>query len=94
MLKTNKDIFSIILYGSCALGRDDEDSDIDIIVIADTNINGKKEITALSAGTTREINISVYTPSEWRRKANVDKIFYEKVIIDSISLYGNKPVVL
>ncbi len=94
VLSTKKGILSIILYGSAAIGRDDENSDIDILVIADTDSKGKKEISAKATGTKREVNISVYTPSEWKSKANSDKIFYEKVIIDSIALYGNKPVVL
>ncbi len=94
VLNTHKSILSILLYGSCAFGRDDENSDIDLLVIADTDSKGKKEIVSQAHGTQREINISVYTPSEWRRKAVADKIFYEKVIIDSVALYGQKPVVL
>ncbi len=94
VLKTGKSVLAIILYGSCAIGRDDENSDIDIIVIADTDAKGKREIAGRSTGTSREINISVYTPSEWRRKAEGDKIFYDKVIVDSIAIYGQKPVVL
>ncbi len=94
ILNTHKSILSILLYGSCAIGRDDENSDIDILVIADTDAKGKKEIASQAHGTQREINISAYTPSEWRRKAESDKIFYEKVIIDSVALYGQKPVVL
>lgn len=94
ILETKKTIFSVTLYGSCAVGRDDENSDIDIIVIADTDAKGKKEIASQAHGTQREINISAYTPFEWLKKAQTDKIFYEKVIIDSIALYGQKPVTL
>lgn len=94
ILETKKSILSIVLYGSCAVGRDDENSDIDILVIADTDNTGKKLIASKAIGTKREANISVYTPSEWKRKAQADKIFYEKVIIDSITLFGQKPVVL
>jgi len=95
MLETKKGIMSIILYGSAAIGRDDENSDVDILVIADIDSKGKKEI--ISKGTFvggKEPNILVYTPEEWRRKAEKDKIFYEKAIIESIALYGEKPVVL
>ncbi|MBI2079372.1 nucleotidyltransferase domain-containing protein [Candidatus Micrarchaeota archaeon] len=94
ILKTRKTIISILLYGSTASGRDDENSDIDILVIADTNTEGKNIITALAKDTKREPNISIYTPEEWRKKATTDKIFYDKAIIDSIILYGEKPVVL
>ncbi len=94
ILNTKKSVFSILLYGSAAIGSDDQNSDLDLLVIADADERGKKEIAALSSGTKREINISVYTPTEWRKKASMDKIFYEKVVTDSISLYGQKPVVL
>ena len=94
ILKTKKTILSIILYGSTAIGRDVETSDIDILVIADTDWNGKKSILACAIDTSREPNITVYSSQEWRKKAEVDKIFYEHVIIDSIVLYGQKPVVL
>ena len=94
ILKTDKSILSIVLYGSTATGKDDEKSDIDVLVIADTNSRGKKQIAAQARGTKREVNISIYTPDEWRKKANADKVFYENVIINSIALYGEKPVVL
>lgn len=95
MLETKKEILSIVLYGSAAVGRDDENSDIDILVIADADSKGKGEI--ISKGSFvggKEPNILVYTPEEWRSKAEKDKVFYEKAIIDSIALYGEKPVVL
>ena len=94
IVKTKQSILSIILYGSVAVGRDDENSDIDIIVIADTDQEGKKEIASFAHGTKREVNISVYSPYEWKEKAKKDTIFYEHVIIDSIALYGEKPVIL
>lgn len=92
ILKNAKHVTSIILYGSVAMGIDDEKSDIDILVIAD----GKKadEVYGLMAVKQRELNISIYSPMEWRKKASSDKIFYEQVVINSIALYGEKPVVL
>jgi predicted nucleotidyltransferase len=94
ILETGKGVIGITLYGSVAIGRDDRNSDIDVLVIADTDQKGKRQIAALAHGTERELNISVYTPSEWKEKAKKDRIFYEHVIIDSISLYGEKPVVI
>jgi hypothetical protein len=55
---------------------------------------GKREIAALARGTRRELNISVYTPHEWKEKARKDRIFYEHVIMDSMALFGEKPVVI
>jgi len=94
ILKTKKNIMSIILYGSVATGKDDEKSDVDIIVIADTDPEGKRRIMTHATGTSREMNIQVYTPMEWRKKASVNKAYYDHVIMESIALYGEKPVVL
>jgi len=85
-------VVSIVLYGSVAEGRDDEKSDIDIIVIADS----KKTTAAyqISSIGGRELNMHFYTPMEWRRKAEKDKLFYENVVLGCIPLYGERPVML
>lgn len=93
ILDTKKSILSILLYGSCAIGKNDQNSDIDLIVIGDLDPKGKREIAALAHGTIRELNISVYSILEWKKKKEADKIFYEHVIVDSVALYGEKPVV-
>lgn len=80
---------SISLYGSFARGENDEDSDMDILVIAE-----KKEIPGLHGLLDREVNVSVYSKKEWNKKAQKDKAFYEQVIIYGVSLYGKKPVVV
>ncbi|MBI5051174.1 nucleotidyltransferase domain-containing protein [Candidatus Micrarchaeota archaeon] len=94
ILKASKSVLSIVLYGSTASGRDDENSDIDLLVIADVKQEGKDRIAALATGTRREPNISIYTPEEWRNKARKDNVFYQKVLLNSVELYGEKPVVL
>ncbi len=80
---------SIILYGSCAKGSNDEGSDIDLLVVT---LKKEKEIH-LETTLDQEYNYQVYSIKEWKQKAKKDKVFYENVIIDSISLYGEKPVV-
>lgn len=92
ILKNVKQVTSIVLYGSVAQGTDDEKSDIDIIVIADTN--EKKGASGAPFIDGRELNINVFTPAEWRKNARSNKIFYEHVVMDSIVLYGERPVVL
>lgn len=87
-------ISSIVLFGSAAIGIDDEHSDLDILIIADVAPADRKKILSLPPGMGKEVNRQVYTPEEWRKKASSDKAFYDAVIIDSILLYGRKPVVL
>ncbi len=84
-------ICSIILFGSAAIGKDNPSSDIDILIIS----YKKVKISPLQAEKklNREITFLSYTLSEWRQKAKKEKPFYDRVIIDGISLYGEKPVV-
>ncbi|HNT60638.1 MAG TPA: nucleotidyltransferase domain-containing protein [Candidatus Bilamarchaeaceae archaeon] len=92
ILENVRGVVSIVLYGSVAEGRDDEKSDIDIIVIADS----KKTAAAyqVSGIGGRELNMHFYTPAEWRRKAEKDKLFYENVVLGCIPLYGERPVMV
>ena len=91
LLESYPSINSILLFGSVALGTDNPSSDVDLLIISHQKI----KIGPLKAERKlkRELSIITYPHSVWRGKAKSDKIFYEKVIIDSISLYGEKPVV-
>jgi predicted nucleotidyltransferase len=86
-----ENVSSILLYGSVALGTDDEKSDIDILVIADME---KRPSIGVPAVGGRELSITTYSPMEWRKKARKEKAFYDNAIMNSILLYGEKPVVL
>jgi len=85
------EISSIVLYGSVARGDDDAKSDIDILVISRKKIR----VAGLRSERTlkRELTILSYTLPEWREKAKRDKVFYDRVIVDGIVLYGEIPVV-
>jgi hypothetical protein len=41
----------------------------------------------------KEVTFLVYTVDEWRKKAKSDKVFYDRLILDGIALYGEMPVV-
>lgn len=94
ILKASPSILSILVYGSVAQGVDDEKSDLDILVISDSKSEGKHAIMACAEKTAKEPYILVYSMQEWKEKAQKDKVFYDNVIINSIVLYGEKPVVL
>ena len=89
LLKRHRTINSILLYGSLARGDDDEKSDIDILIISRKPI----KLKPLKSHLKREVTIVAYTLSEWRKKSVTDKPFYDRVIMDGIALYGEKPIV-
>ena len=91
IISKNKDVLSIVVYGSVARGDDDETSDIDLLIISrkDNILNGLKKEKNLG----REVTIIGYTYKEWKEKAEKDKVFYDNAIIDCIPIFGEKPVV-
>ena len=90
-LKKTHPTSSIVLYGSCARGEDDPESDIDLLVI------GRKteqvDVSKFEKSVGRKITCLIYTPQEWEEKAQKDKAFYERILVDGIVLHGNLPVV-
>ncbi len=89
LLKNQKSITSIMLYGSTARGEDDQKSDIDILIISRKPI----KLKPLKSEIDKEVTFVVYTLPEWRKKAVSDKPFYDSIIIDGILLFGEKPIV-
>ncbi|MFA4854994.1 MAG: nucleotidyltransferase domain-containing protein [archaeon] len=81
---------SILLYGSFAKGTNDEKSDIDLLVISSQKAKTDFGFTNKLG---KETNFSLFSLSDWKKKAVEDKVFYENVIYDSIVLFGEKPVV-
>jgi len=82
---------SVVLYGSCARGEDDPKSDIDLLVIS--RKKGKAELGTFERRLRRKITLLVYAPDEWDEKARKDRAFYERILIDGITMKGNLPVV-
>lgn len=84
-------VTSIILFGSVARGDDDDKSDIDVLIISRKE-NNKRSLEGENK-LNRELSLINYTINEWRDKSRTDKVFYDRVILDGIVLYGNKPMV-
>lgn len=82
---------SVILYGSCARGEDDLQSDIDLLVIS--RKKEKVQLVKFEKQLERKIALLVYSPQEWEEKTKKDRAFYERILIDGITLNGNLPVV-
>ena len=83
-------ISSITLYGSTAQGKDDEKSDIDLLIIGQKI---KTDISNYEKKINREINLLIMKWSEWRTHANQDKPFYREIVKDGMALLGDVPVI-
>jgi predicted nucleotidyltransferase len=81
---------SVVLYGSFARGENTKDSDIDILVISQKKENISLELLKKIK---KEVNIQIFTQSEWIKQESTNKAFYIDVITDGIVLYGRRPVV-
>jgi len=81
----------VLLYGSLAKGTNEESSDLDLLIITEQKLSTKPSI---GKSLKREPNTLLLNMKEWKSLAQKDKVFYDNVIIDSIVLYGRKPVVL
>ncbi|MFH1182100.1 MAG: nucleotidyltransferase domain-containing protein [Candidatus Woesearchaeota archaeon] len=91
LLATHPEITSIVLFGSAANGSDMPKSDIDILIISRKEL--KMKPLHAERALKKEVAIVKYLYSEWRKKAENDKAFYDRIIVEGIPLYGEMPVV-
>lgn len=83
----------VILFGSAARGEMDEYSDLDFVVIKQTNqvfLERLKE-AALVVQAPGSIDILVYTPEEWQRMQEAESPFAERVLAEGRVVYEAQP---
>lgn len=83
----------IILFGSYASGTPNEDSDIDLLVIQDTDLPRHKrsfEIQKLLIGSMIPMDILVYTNNEFEKEKKEKYSFLNSAIKTSKILYERK----
>jgi predicted nucleotidyltransferase len=92
-LKESYNPEKIILFGSYAWGLPDEDSDIDLLVIKDTeetphrrNVNVRKLVSSLRKG--YGLDILVITPEELKSRLEIGDQFLQEIISRGEVLYG------
>lgn len=79
----------IILFGSAARGDVDEHSDLDFVVIKETDqpfLDRLKEV-ALMCSDRGAIDFFVYTPQEWQRMQEAESPFAERVLQEGRVMY-------
>ena len=89
--KTNP--YKIILYGSYAKGNYTKDSDIDLIIIKDSDLPRHKrglEIRRLFYGMLIPLDLKVYTPDEYKKEIKNEYSFLNSVIQESKTLYDRQ----
>jgi predicted nucleotidyltransferase len=79
----------IYLFGSAARGEDTENSDIDLLVIANEDKKSLSKLKekikdTLTEKLKREVNPVIFTPIEYASLYNKDKAFYDSIENDKI----------
>ncbi len=83
VFNNKRDIRSAFIYGSVAKNREDAQSDIDVMVIGDVSVDAVHEAIMRAAKQLgREINYSIFSPSDWKKQLTQKKTFVSNVIRD------------
>lgn len=75
------------IYGSCASGDYAENSDVDILIIADDDISADA-VRNLESAVGKEASITRMSVSEWKRKKESREPFAQSVLRNSVVLLG------
>ena len=90
LVSVSQNVSSVVLFGSVAVGNDDKNSDIDLVVIGkNENLNISKFRSKLK----KEVNLHVFGWSEWKKQVKTNKAFYSDVIVHGIALHGELPLI-
>ena len=87
-----RDVRSAFIYGSVAKNREDAQSDKVVMVIGDVSVDAVHEaIMRAEKHLGREINYSIFSPSDWKKQLTQKKTFASNVIRDrKIFLIGTE----
>ncbi len=81
----------VILFGSHAYGQPDENSDVDLLIVAESDLPRYKrgrEIRKCLRGSKMAVDLLVYTPGEIEKWKDVKTSFITTVMEKGIVLYG------
>jgi len=92
-IKINYNPQEIILFGSYAYGNPDNDSDLDLLIIKETDDKFRQRTLNVRRILSEEngligLDILVYTPKEIAKRLEVGDSFLSKLLREGIVLYG------
>ncbi|MGY0537853.1 nucleotidyltransferase family protein [Nocardioides sp. YJ-D4] len=83
---------SVILFGSVARGEANDDSDIDLAVIATEPWDRRADLReAIRAGTGNESDILLFTPASFSEAVDRGEPVVSDIVRDGVALIGRKP---
>lgn len=79
----------VILFGSAARGDDRPESDLDILVIKNTNKNYYDRVFEAMkyVNTDKSVDMIVFTPKEFEKAQNEERVFIKQVLKYGVNLY-------
>ena len=79
----------VILFGSAARGDDKPESDLDILVIKNTNKNYYDRVfeAMKHVNTDKSVDMIVFTPEEFEKAQNEKRVFIKQVLKYGVNLY-------
>lgn len=89
-----KSVQAIILYGSCARGTNDENSDIDILVICEFESNkmtNKVEETIFKALQGYNVDVSIYESKKFQRLLECGSLYLHHIRDEGKMIYQRSP---
>lgn len=83
---SDKEVMSVVLFGSYAKGTAHDDSDVDVLVIGDENVEIEKIIKGIYAKYGKEITPILMTPTNFKKQKN--KTIMREIIENHYILAG------
>jgi predicted nucleotidyltransferase len=84
----NPEINTVALYGSHASGRDDNKSDMDLLIISQTKKLDLEPIRDLEKKSLKEVKIQIFSIGEWKNLVTKNDLFALSVLRNHTVLYG------
>lgn len=90
----NYDPDKIILFGSYANNTANEDSDLDFIIVKNTDVPKQRrgrDVRRYLLGAMVPIDLKIYTPKEFEKECHSEFSFLHSAIKNSVVLYERNP---